>query len=131
MQKKHGVGSNCQGTIRVNVGLEFLMTASKDAVLERSSIMRKLATAMLFSGIAAFSLSAANAGVHLNVQVVPPVYSGYYEMDDGYSFSEPVYVQRVEPNLLLRVGPMVTRLGETRVIGGYHTRYYGYSPDLN
>lgn len=92
--------------------------------------MRRFTTAMLFSVVTAFS-GAAKAGVHLNVQVVPPVYSGYYEMDDGYSFSEPIYVRRVEPGLVFRLGPMVTRLGETRVISGYNTRYYGYSPQLN
>ena len=92
--------------------------------------MRRFTTAMLFSAVMAFS-GAAKAGVHLNVQVVPPVYSGYYEMDDGYRFSEPIYVRRVEPGLTLRLGPMVSRLGETRVISGYNTRYYGYSPQLN
>ena len=92
--------------------------------------MRRFTTAIVFSVVTALS-GSAKADIDLNVRVVPPVYVGSYEMDDGYMFSEPVYVERVEPGLVLRVGPMVTRLGETRVISGYHTRYYGYSPDLN
>ena len=92
--------------------------------------MRRFTTAIVFSLVTAFA-GTAKADIDVDLRVVPPVVVGSYEMDDGYMFSEPVYVERAEPGLILRVGPMMARLGETRVISGYHTRYYGYSPELN